>query len=219
MKKLLIALVVVGLVASPVFAGLDDGVQSALHGDYENAFKEWKPLAEKGNASAQYFLGVLYALGRGEGKRNYEEAVKEAVKWYRLAAEQGHVNAQFALGSVYSSGDNGVPRDYKEMVKWFRPAANQGYPLGQLGLGGAYANGLGVKKTPTVAYALLNLSEFSFSKSNAPPKHRNSIQEEISDVAKEMSASEIKAAEALMQEMSKPGNLLKALDAYLKKHQ
>ncbi|MDB9863346.1 hypothetical protein OAC78_08245 [Litorivicinus sp.] len=30
------------------------------------ALKEWTPLAEQGNATAQFNLGVMYATGRGD---------------------------------------------------------------------------------------------------------------------------------------------------------
>ena len=53
-------------------------------GDYETALKKFLPLAEQGNASAQYNLGVMYANGRG-----VPQDYAEAMKWYRLAAEQG----------------------------------------------------------------------------------------------------------------------------------
>ena len=46
-------------------------------------FEETKLLAEQGNATAQYNLGVMYHGGGG-----VPENYVEAVKWYRLAAEQ-----------------------------------------------------------------------------------------------------------------------------------
>ena len=44
---------------------------------------------DQGNATAQYNLGLMYAIGEGVLK---DEA--EAVKWYRMAAEQGLAMAQ-----------------------------------------------------------------------------------------------------------------------------
>ena len=49
-------------------------------------FEETKIEAEKGNAPAQFNLGLMYDNGRGVPK---DEA--EAVKWYRKAADQGDV--------------------------------------------------------------------------------------------------------------------------------
>jgi len=83
-------------------------------------FNKWKPLAEQGNAEAQYNIGQMYYKGKGALK-DY----KEAVKWYRKAAEQGSADAQYNIGQMYYEGD-GVPKDYKEAVKWYRKAAEQG---------------------------------------------------------------------------------------------
>jgi len=33
--------------------------------DYATALKEWRPLAEQGNADAQFNLGVMYEQGQG----------------------------------------------------------------------------------------------------------------------------------------------------------
>ena len=45
--------------------------------------------AKKGEAAAQYALGLRYA--RGEG---LNEDASEAAKWFLEAAEQGHADAQ-----------------------------------------------------------------------------------------------------------------------------
>ena len=47
-------------------------------------FEFAKAKAEKGDASAQVTLGLMYEYGRGVAKNDVE-----AVKWYRKAAEQG----------------------------------------------------------------------------------------------------------------------------------
>ena len=70
-------------------------------GDNETALKEFRQLAEKGDAEAQFYLATLY--NRGDDIVGGVEKVdfKEAFKWYRLAAEQGHVDAQWRLGLKY----------------------------------------------------------------------------------------------------------------------
>ena len=57
--------------------------------DYAAAFREWKPLAEQGDAKAQFLVGAMYSDGIGVPHDH-----KEAARWYRLAAEQGYVLAQ-----------------------------------------------------------------------------------------------------------------------------
>ena len=107
-------------------------------GDYATAIRELRPLAEQGNAEAQYGLGVMYEHGQGVPQDD-----AEAVKWYRKAAEQGEANAQFILGNMYDDG-RGVTQDYAEALKWYRKAAEQGDAEAQYNLGVMYGNGRGV---------------------------------------------------------------------------
>ena len=79
---------------SPAIAqDLDKGLAALQRGDHAAALKEWRPLAEQGNALAQSALGLMYYEGRGV-TRDY----LEAVEWYRKAAEQGNAWAQNNLG-------------------------------------------------------------------------------------------------------------------------
>ena len=50
--------------------------------DYATALKEWRPLAEQGDAEAQYNLGIMYANGQ-----DVPRDCKAAVMWYRKAAD------------------------------------------------------------------------------------------------------------------------------------
>ena len=100
------------------------GFEAATREDYQTAFKLWLPLAEQGDADAQYNLGLMYDNGRGVKQDDFE-----AVKWYRKAAEQGYADAQFNLGNMYANG-RGVKQDDFEAVKWYRQAAEQGYAFG-----------------------------------------------------------------------------------------
>ncbi len=88
------------------------------------ALREWRPLAEQGNANAQFFLGVMYDKGRG-----VTQDYAKAVKWFRKAAEQGHARAQALLGIAYDMGQ-GVPQDDVQALKWFYLAASR-YPPGE----------------------------------------------------------------------------------------
>ena len=102
------------------------GFEATERGDYQTAFKLWLPLAEQGDAKAQFNLGVMYGDGLGVKQDYFEE-----VNWYRKAAEQGHAKAQFNLGVMYANG-RGVKQDDVEAVKWYRQAAEQGLALAQL---------------------------------------------------------------------------------------
>ena len=81
-----------------------DAVESLEREDYETAYKLFLPLAEQGDADAQFNLGVMYDEGDG-----VPQDYKEAFKWYRLAAEQGDAFAQFELGVMYDER-LGVPQ-------------------------------------------------------------------------------------------------------------
>ena len=60
-----LALTIMAL-AIPANAGpFEDGLAAAQRGDYAAALNFWKPLAEKGDAAAQNFLGLIYDEGQG----------------------------------------------------------------------------------------------------------------------------------------------------------
>ena len=80
-RLILMVALVVGL-AAPAWAGWDEGVAAYDRGDYETALREFRPLAEQGNARAQNRLGLMYDWGSGVPRDR-----AEAAKWYRKAAE------------------------------------------------------------------------------------------------------------------------------------
>ncbi len=162
------------LLAVPLAWGdYQDGRMAYSRGDYATTLEELRPLAERGNASAQYFIGYMYYKGQGV-KKNYAEAViwlrkaaeqgdaraqlflrrignkshcpdAKAAKWLRKAAEQGDANAQLALAGRYFRG-HGVAKDDKEAAKWLHKAAEQGHAKSQFALANRYFRGHGVAK-------------------------------------------------------------------------
>ena len=60
------------------------GLEAYNAGNYEAALEEWRPLAEQGDAGAQYNLGFMYSNGEG-----VPQDYAEAAKWYRMAADPG----------------------------------------------------------------------------------------------------------------------------------
>lgn len=66
-----------------------------------------RPLAERGEAKWQYFLGTCYETGIGGVERDYAEALK----WLRKAAEQGYPDAFGDMAYMYAGGF-GVPKNY-----------------------------------------------------------------------------------------------------------
>ncbi len=89
-------------------------------GDYDAAYKEWLPLAEAGNADAQFGMGSLFNYGHDR-----PEDLGVAVLWYAKAAKQGHTTALDWLGDMYVKGE-GVPRDLKRAECLYLHAARRG---------------------------------------------------------------------------------------------
>ena len=120
MKMLLMA-AAAALVPSAGFTqDFDKGRAAYEAGDYTTALKEWRPLAEQGNAKAQLGLGRIYKKGEGG---TYDHL--EAFNWFRKAAEQGNANAQTSLGAMYYNGE-GVIQDNVYAHMWLSIAASQG---------------------------------------------------------------------------------------------
>ena len=138
MKRIALAAVLVGSLATPAWAGYEDGVTAYGRGNFPAALGEFQGLARQGDAAAQFYLGIMYENGLGVARDR-----AEAAKWYRRAAEQGHANAQFHLGAMYVHG-MGVARDRAEAAKWYRRAAEQGHANAQFDLGNMFDVGVGV---------------------------------------------------------------------------
>ena len=64
MTYLILAIVLGGLVTG-CGADFQKGLSAAQTGDFVTALREWKPLAEQGDAYAQYNLGLMYFNGLG----------------------------------------------------------------------------------------------------------------------------------------------------------
>ena len=120
MRNVLIALLLLGIVEIASAGPFEDGEAAYQRKDYAAALNLWRPLANSGNASAQYGLGLMYDQAQG-----VPQSYAEALKWYRLAAAQGNAFAQSNLGAMYVNGQ-GVPQSDAEALKWYRLAAAQG---------------------------------------------------------------------------------------------
>jgi TPR repeat protein len=96
---------------------LKQGSAAFLREDYVTAARILGPLAERGVAQAQTYLGFMYANGRGVPQNYFE-----AAHWYYRAACQDDAVAQYMLGVMYDKGQ-GVPEDRIEAHKWLNLAA------------------------------------------------------------------------------------------------
>ena len=70
---------VVLLLALPAYGqDFQKGVDAYDNGDYATALREWRTLAEAGDAATQYLVSVMYYSGEGVA-----HDFAEAVRWYR----------------------------------------------------------------------------------------------------------------------------------------
>jgi hypothetical protein len=174
------------LAAAAHAGALEDGNAAYQDNDYVKALELWRPLAEKGDAAAQFRVGVLYAEGKGVVQND-----AEAANWFRRAAEQGNMMAQYNLGASYAEGA-GVTRDDAEAARWFRRAAEQGMSLAQLNLGLMYAEGRGVPKDPIEAVKWLDIAIYSMP----PGGPRSDAARALTAVAEKMSSEDIREAKS-----------------------
>src|SRR5437762_12470294 len=109
--RALLLLMAVALCASAASADYEDGERAYVRKDFRTAFAEWMPLATRGDAEAQYGIGVLYDNGEG-----VPQDFTAAALWYGRAAEQDHHRAQNNLGILYENG-RGVDQDLRRAAR------------------------------------------------------------------------------------------------------
>lgn len=80
---------------TPADAAFDAAIASLKLGNYALAREQFRPLAEAGDAAAQYNLGWLLAKGLG-GARN----LVAAYQWFFLVADAGHEKGRDGLAEI-----------------------------------------------------------------------------------------------------------------------
>jgi TPR repeat protein len=135
---------IIGLTPRPapylteISADLDRGEKAFYAENYELSMALLKPLAERGGARAQHYLGTMY--GGGDGVR---QDYREAIRWHLMSAEQGDADSQSHLGFLYENG-LGAARDEQLAAQWYAKAADQGDAYSQARLATLYRDGRGV---------------------------------------------------------------------------
>jgi hypothetical protein len=115
-------------------------------GEYIKAISIWRPLADGGNADAQFNLAQAYKLGRGVPVN-----LAAAQGYYERAARQGHRDAQTSLGlTMFGNGDQ------IGAMRWLKLAADSGEPRAMLIFGTALFNGDGVASDRVRAFAMIS---------------------------------------------------------------
>ena len=117
------AILLLGLTANipAANASWEEATKAFAKKEYAAAVKLFRPLAEKGNALAQYQVALMHRMGLGVTKDQ-----KEAKKWSRLAAKQGNADAQLMLGSLYWKADGQESPDVVRAYMWYEASAQEG---------------------------------------------------------------------------------------------
>lgn len=145
------SLLVLAMLFSPVAKAdqLGEAIRAIEAGHMRQAAQLLSPLANAGNSTAQFRLGLLYYMGHG-----VPEDEKQAVFYWKKAASQGSVDAMFHLGSAYLFGNQAartVPDPDREAATWYFQAASAGHPEAQYHLGLLFLAGKGVIDSRTEA--------------------------------------------------------------------
>ncbi|MBO6713351.1 peptidoglycan-binding protein [Parvibaculum sp.] len=175
--------------------------------------------ATRGDAAAQYEVGLRYANGEG-----VTQDMAEAAKWFERAAQQGLTAAEYRLATQFEKGrgvtqsdakarewyekaaqggnvkamhnlavihaeGRGTAQDFKTAARWFTQAANYGLGDSQYNLAILNERGLGVPKDPVEAYKWLDIAAKGGDKGAAAK--RDAIATELSpeDLARAKVAS------------------------------
>jgi len=120
LSLLLIVLWMLGWAGVTIAGDWQNGLWAYDTRNHVTTLREYRELAEKGDADAQVALGVMYEDGKG-----VPQDYAEAARWYRLAARQGDTTAPFYLGMMYEFG-KGVAQDLISAHMWFNIAATSG---------------------------------------------------------------------------------------------
>lgn len=104
------------------------------NGDYGDAFRIYRELADRGDVIAQGSLGWMYSVGHG-----VEQDLQQAENCYSQAAEHGDAYAQNGLGNIHTRQG-----EHEKALPWYQKAARQGYSPAIYRLAVIYEFGRGV---------------------------------------------------------------------------
>ncbi len=175
MKKnilLLILIATINLTANPFSQMKPSSV--VANSQVSQKFFYAKRAAERGNARAQYDLGLMYATGNGVAKNEalalmwfnraaqnnfVKTAPKTAPKikgaskkffYAKEAAAKGNARAQFDLAMMYLNG-NGVAQNERLAFHYFHKAARNNLVEAKFQMGLSFSKGRGVRKQAQLA--------------------------------------------------------------------
>ena len=142
-------------IGQPAAGDVRAGIDAWAAQNYGEAIRIWRPLADRGDADAQFNLAQAYFLGRG-----VPQNMTLAEQWYERSARQGHPEATANYGLLlFQNGRR------QEAIPFITRAADAGDPRAQYVLGTALFNGDIIARDGPRAYALMSRA----AAQNLPP--------------------------------------------------
>ena len=99
---------------------LSQGWDAYNRQDYATTLNQWRPLAEQGDAAAQYALGVLYAYGQG-----VPQDFVQAQMWFNLAASQGQKDVRGAREEISKEMTAEQTAKAQRLAREWKPTTTQ----------------------------------------------------------------------------------------------
>jgi TPR repeat protein len=180
-----------------------------------DTLKAMVALANKGDAEAQYHVGMMYNNGIGT-----QQDIRQAFAWFQKSAASNDPLGAYKLGCYYDGQGAGIvtadatealkykliaakagyslaqhdvaliygrQENFDEAIKWAKLASDQGYPDALYNLSGLYFQGKGAPKDLALAYAYFKLSK-------VPPR------KQVNEMAGILTKPELQKAEKLVSE-------------------
>jgi hypothetical protein len=97
------------------------GASDYAKGDFAGAYGPLVTFGDKGDADAQFAVGVMHAYAQGVKRDD-----AEAMRWLRRAATNRHGPAKVLIGALELGGRDGSP-SAANASKWFQAAQDQGW--------------------------------------------------------------------------------------------
>ena len=119
MKRILLAaaLAFATPAAADYWTEFEAAVQAYAEGQHEEALRRFRPLAERGDHRAQYWLGVMYLEGKGVPKDDVRAYI-----WLSVAAQRGNRAARIGRHTIARRMTAEQLADAEKLIAVWRPA-------------------------------------------------------------------------------------------------
>lgn len=117
---------------------------------YSQRASQFRAKAEKGDPTAQMYLGLCYNEGKGTIKDS-----EKAFYWYHRSAQRGLAEAQVLVGNCYKEG-KGTEKNDSLAYYWYERASECDFAPALDAIGDCFKDGIFVKKDANQAKSWYN---------------------------------------------------------------